>query len=59
VQFAEIQQVSDVHLGSGQGHISMRNTYRTTSLPDRVTLASSSMEIWPFEICVISTFREV
>jgi len=30
VQFAEIEKVSDldVDLGSGQGHISMHNTYR-------------------------------
>jgi len=55
---AKIEKVShlDLDLGSGQGHISMRNTYRTTSMPDHVTLASSSTEIWPFEIRVISTF---
>jgi len=53
-------RVSDLHLdlGSGQGHISMCNTYRTTSMPDHATVASSSMEIWPFEIRVISKFRK-
>jgi len=61
VQFAEIDKVSDLDLdlGSGQGHISMRNTYRTTSVSDHVAVASSSTEIWPFEIHVMSTFREV
>jgi len=37
----------------------MRNTYRTTSVPEHVTIASSSMEIWLFEIRIILTFREV
>jgi len=38
VQFAELI-VSDLDLGSGQGHISMRNTHRTTtSMPDHVTV---------------------
>jgi len=27
----------DLDLGSGQGHISMHNTHRTTSVPDHVT----------------------
>jgi len=60
VQFSELQKVSDLDLDLvlGQGHINTRNTYRTTSLPDHVTVASSSTEIWPFEIRVISTFRE-
>ena len=48
----------DLDLQSGQGHISMCNTYRTTSMPDRVTVASNSTVIWPFEVCIISTFRE-
>jgi len=61
VQFSEFQKVSDldVDLGSGEGHVSVRNTYRTTSLPDHVTVASSSMEIRSFEIRVIWTFCEV
>jgi len=29
------------------------------ALSDHVTVTSSSTEIWPFEISVISTFREV
>ena len=59
VQFSELQKVSDLDLWSGQGHISVRNTYRTTSVPDHVTVVSNSTEIWPFEIRVISTFHEV
>jgi len=35
------------------------HTYRTTSTPDRMTLASSNTEIWPFKIRAISTFRKV
>jgi len=59
VQLWELQKVSHLDLGSGQGYISMHNTHRTTSMSDHVTVGSSSAEIWPFEICVIWTFREV
>jgi len=61
VQFSEIQKLSDLDLdlGSGQGHISMHSADRITSLPDHVALASSNTDIWPFEVRVISTFREV
>ena len=63
MQFWELQKVSDLDLdlGSGKGHISMRNTYMTTSVPDHARVASSNTDrpIWPFEIRVISTFREV
>jgi len=31
---------------------------QATSMPDHLTIASSSTEMWPFEIHVISTFRE-
>ena len=33
--------------------------YRSTIVPDLVTLASSNREIWPSESPLISTFREV
>jgi len=61
LQFLELQKPLDLNLdlGLGQGHISMHNTHRTTSTPNRVTLLSSNMEIWPFEVRVISTLREV
>ena len=60
-QLSEVQMVCDLHLdlGLGQGHVSMHNTYSTTSIPDHVTIASSNMEIWPFYSPVISTFQEV
>jgi len=56
VQFS---QPHDLDLGSGQGHISMYNACRTINMPEPVTVASRSMEIWPFEFREISTFREV
>ena len=60
-QFLETQTPHDLDLdlGSGQSHISMHNACRTTNMPDHVTVVSHSMEIWPFEMHVISTFREV
>jgi len=61
VKFAKFQKPRDLdlELGSSQSHICMHITCRTTGLPNRVTLSSSSTEIWPFEIRVMSTFREV
>jgi len=49
----------DLDRGSGQGHISMHSTYRTTSILDHVTLASSNTKMWAFESHVISTFHKV
>jgi len=40
MQFSELQKAID--LGLRLGHISMRNTCRTNSVPDHVTVASSS-----------------
>jgi len=37
----------------------MHNTCSATSTPNRVTVASCSIEIWPFEFCEISTFHGV
>jgi len=47
-QLLEVQMVRDLDLGSGQGHINIHSTGRTTSLPNRVTVASRTTEIWPF-----------
>jgi len=60
-QLSEVQMVRDldVNLGSGQGHINIHSTCRTTSTPNHVTVASRSTEIWPFECFEISTFNEV
>jgi len=54
VQFSELQEISDLDLDlkSDQVHISMRSTYRATSVPYHVAVASSTTEIWPFEIRV-------
>jgi len=49
----------DLDLGWDEGHIIMRNTCRTTSMLNHVTLASRTTEIWLFECCEISTVGEV
>jgi len=50
-QLWEVQMLRDLDpdLGSGQGHINIHSTCRTTSLPNRVTVTSRISEIWPFE----------
>jgi len=60
-QFSEVQMLRDLDfdLGSSQGHISIHSKCRTTSLPNRVTVASRSTEIGPFEFREIMTFGEV
>jgi len=58
-QLSEVQMVRDLDLGSGQGHINIHITCRTTSMPKHVTVASRTMEIWPFEFHKISTIGEV
>jgi len=60
-QFSEVQKLRDLELdpGSGQGHMSVHSTCRTTSLPNHVTVASRSTEISPFEFREILTFGEV
>jgi len=46
-QFSEVQKPRDLDLdrGSGQGHISMHNVCRTTSMPNHLTVASRTTEI--------------
>jgi len=39
----------DLDLGSGQGHISIHSTYRTTSVPNHIPVASRTTETWLFE----------
>ena len=60
-QLSEVQMLRDLDLdlGSGQGHIIVHSTSRTTSVPNDVTVASRITEISPFEFCEISTFGEV
>jgi len=56
---SEVQTFHDLDLGSSQGHIIIHSTCRTTSLPNHVTVASGSTEIWPFEFREISTLDKV
>jgi len=52
---SEVQMLRDLDLdlGSGQGHVNIHSTCRTTTLLMHVTVASRNTEIWPFE------FREI
>jgi len=56
---AEIFGTSDLDVGSGQGHTNIHNTCSTTSMPNHLTVASHTNEIWLFDFREISTFREV
>ena len=61
-QLSEVQMLRDLYLdlGWGQGHINVHSyTSRTNSLPNHVTVASRTSEIWPFEFRKISTLGEV
>ena len=60
-QLTEVQMLRDLDLDlrSSQGHVNIHSTCRTTRMPNRVTLASRSTDIWPFEFREISTFDEV
>jgi len=60
-QLSEVQMVRDLDLdlGSGQGHINIHSTCRTTSVPKYVTVASRTAEIRIFKFREISTIGEV
>ena len=60
-QLSEVQMARDLDLdlGSGQGHVNIHSTYRTTCMPNHVTVALCSTEIWQFEFRELSTFGEV
>ena len=60
-QLSEVQMVRDLDLdvGSGQGHINIHSTCRSTDRPNPVTVALHSTEIWPFEFRQISILDEV
>ena len=62
-QLSEVQMVRDLDpdldLGSGQGHINIHSTCRTTCRPNHVTVALHSTEILPFEFRQISILDEV
>ena len=50
-QLSEVQMLRDLDLdlGSGQGHVNIHSTCRTTCTLNRVTVVSRTTEIWPFE----------
>jgi len=60
-QLSEFQMLRDLDhdLGSRQGDINIHSTCSTTRVPNHVTVASRSTEIWPFEFREIWTFSEV
>ena len=58
-QLSEVQMVSDLDPGSGQGHVNIHSTCRATRTPNHVIVALRSTKIWPFEFREISTFGEV
>ena len=58
-QLSEVEMVRDLDLGSGQGHINIHSTCRTTCRPNHVTVALHSTEIWPSEFRQISILDEV
>ena len=53
-QLSKVQMVRDLDLDLGWG-----STCRTSSVPNHVTVASRTTEIWPFEYHEISTLNEV
>jgi len=61
LELSEVQMLRDLDLevGSDKGRISIHSTSRTMSLPNHVTIALRTTEIWPFEFREISTFGEV
>jgi len=58
-QLSEVQMLRDLDLGSSQGHVNIYSICRTTRMPNRVTVASRTTEIWPFEFCQIPTLDKV
>ena len=60
-QLSEVQMLRDLDLdlGSSQGHVNVHSICRTTCMPNHVTVASCTTEIWPFEFRQISTLDKV
>jgi len=60
-QLSEVQMLRDLDLdlGSDHGHTNVDSTSSTISLPNRVTVAWRSTEMWPFEFREICTQGEV
>ena len=53
-QLSEVQMLRDLDLGSGQGHVNIHSTCRTTYMPNHMTVPLCSTEIWPFELPTIA-----
>jgi len=49
----------DLNLGSGQGHVNIHSTCRTTCMLNHVAVVSRITEIWPFEFHQILILDEV
>jgi len=58
-QLSEVEMLRDLDLGSGQGHVNMHSTCRTTGMLNHVTVVSRTSEIWPFEFRQILILDEV
>jgi len=60
-QLSEVQMRRDLDLDleASQGHVNIYSICRTTRKPNRVTVASRTTEIWPFELRQISTLVKV
>ena len=60
-QLSEVQMLRDLDLdlGSGQGHVNIYSTCRTTCVLKHVTVVSRTTEIWPFKFRQISILDEV
>jgi len=58
-KLSEVQMLSDLDLGSGQGHIDIHSTCRTISTSNHMTVASRTTKIWPFKCREIWTLGEV
>jgi len=60
-QLSEVQMFRDLDLdlGSGQGHVNIHSTCRTTCRPNHMTVALRTTEIWPFEFRQILILDEV
>jgi len=60
-QLPEVQMLRDLDLdlGSGQGHVNIHSTCRTTCMLNNVTVVSRTTEIWPFEFRQILILDQV
>ena len=55
-QLSEVQMLRDLDLESGQGHVNIHSTCRTTCMLNHVTVVARTTDIWPFEFRQILIF---